>query len=92
LLMRCTLYPFDVVNEAEVLSALFHLDDVHEAGRISVVGADSAVDLDETLGQDLLDLRVIQGVLETIPQEERQREALAELVGTGRRSGSVTSS
>merc|ERR1719427_222244 len=83
---------FDVVNEAEVLSALLHLDDVHKPRGISVVGADSAVDLDETLRQDLLDLRVIQGVLETIPQEERQREALAELVGTGRRSGGVTSS
>jgi len=82
----------DVVDQAEVLSALLHFDDVHEAGRVGVVGADAAVDLDETLGQDLLNLRVRQGVLETIPQEERQREALAELVGTGRRSGGVTTS
>jgi len=83
---------FDVVDEAEVFSAFLHFDDVHESRRVSVVGADSAIDFDETLGQDLLDLGVIQGVLETISQEERQREALAELVGTGRRSGGVATS
>jgi len=83
---------FDVVDESEVLSALLHLDDVHESRRVSVVGADSAVDFDEPLGQDLLHFRVRQSVLETIPQEERQRQALAQLVGTGRRTGSVASS
>jgi len=82
----------DVVDESEVLSALLHLDDVHESGRVGVVGADATVDFDETLGEDLLDFRVRQRVLETIPQEERERQALAQLVGTGRRSGSVTSS
>jgi len=82
----------DVVDEAEVLAALLHFDDVHEASWVSVVGAHAAVDFDETLGEDLLDFRVRKRVLETIPQEERERQALAQLVGTGRRTRSVTSS
>jgi len=82
----------NVVDETEVFSALLHLNDVHEASRVGVVGADATVHLDETLGEDLLDFGVGQGVLETIPQEERQRQALAQLVRTGRRARSVTSS
>jgi len=83
---------FDVVDEPEVLSALLHRDDVHETGRVGVVGADSAVDFDQTLGEDLFNFGVVESVLETIPQEERQRQTFPELVGTGRGPGSVTSS
>ena len=36
----------DVVDESEKLSALLHLDDVHEAGGVSVVGPYAAVDFD----------------------------------------------
>jgi len=82
----------NVVDESEVLAALLHLDDVHETGRVGVVGTDASVHFDETLSEDLLDLGVRQGVLETIPQKERQRQALAQLVRTGRRARSVTSS
>jgi len=82
----------DVVDESESLVALLHLDDVHEPGRVGVVGTDAAIDFDETLGEDLLDLGVRESVLETIPQEERERKALAQLVGTGRRARSVASS
>jgi len=84
--------PLNVVDETEVLSALLHFDDVHEPSWVSVVGADASVDLDEPLGEDLLDFRVGERVLETIPQEKSERQALAQLVRTGRRSGSVTSS
>merc|ERR1719187_2553820 len=83
---------FDVVDEPEVLSALLHRDDVHETGRVGVVGADAAVDFDQTLGEDLFNFGVVESVLETIPQEERQRQTFPELVGTGRGPGSVTSS
>jgi len=82
----------NVVNESEVLSALLHLDDVHESGRVGVIGADASVHLDQTLSEDLLDLGVRQGVLETVPQKERQWKALAQLVRTGGRTRSVTSS
>jgi len=83
---------FDVVDEPEVLSALLHRDDVHEAGGVGVVGADPAVDFDQPLGEDLLDFGVVESVLETVPQEERQRQTFPQLVGTGRGPGSVTSS
>jgi len=83
---------FDVVDEPEVLSALLHGDDVHETGRVGVVGANSAVDFDQPLGEDLLDFGVVESVLETIPQEERQRQTFPELVGTGRGPRGVTSS
>jgi len=83
---------FNVVDETEVLSALLHFDDVHEPSWVSVVGADASVDLDEPLGEDLLDFRVGERVLETIPQEKSERQALAQLVRTGRGTRSVTSS
>ena len=57
-----------------------------------MVGANSSVDFDQSLGEDLLDFRIVESVLETIPQEERQRKTFSELVGTGRGPGSVTSS
>lgn len=55
-----------VVDETEVLAGLLNGDDVHEAGGVGGVGADLAVDLDETLHQDGLDLATVEGVLQTI--------------------------
>lgn len=55
-----------VVDETEVLAGLLDGDDVHEAGGVGGVGADLAVDLDETLHQDGLDLATVEGVLQTI--------------------------
>lgn len=55
-----------VVDETEVLASLLDGDDVHETGRESRIGADLAVDLDETLHEDSLGLAAIEGVLETI--------------------------
>lgn len=55
-----------VVDQAEVLAGLLDADDVHEASRVGRVGADLAVDLDQTLHHDGLGLAAVQGVLETI--------------------------
>ena len=55
-----------VVDETEVLAGLLDGDHVHEAGGVGGVGADLAVDLDETLHQDGLDLATVEGVLQTI--------------------------
>lgn len=60
-----------VVDETEVLAGLLNGDDVHEASGVGGVGADFAVDLDETLHQDGLDLATVQGVLETIFDQTR---------------------
>ena len=72
-----------VVQDAEVLSGLLDLDDVHEPSgepeQDSVikelvetillgVGADLAVNLDQSLLQDGLNLLGGQGVLQTVPE------------------------
>lgn len=55
-----------VVDETEVLAGLLEGDDVHEAGRVGCVGADLAVDLDQTLQHDGLGLAAVKSVLQTI--------------------------
>lgn len=79
----------DVVDETEVLASLVDGDDIHEASGESRVGADLAVDLDETLHKDGVDLTTVQGILETVTDEDNQRHAVSELVRTGRSTGSI---
>lgn len=55
-----------VVDETEVLAGLLEGDDVHESSGVGGVGADLAVNLDQTLHHDGLDLATVQGVLETV--------------------------
>lgn len=55
-----------VVDQTEVLASLLEGDDVHEASGVGGVGADLAVNLDQTLHHDGLGLATVQGVLETI--------------------------
>lgn len=55
-----------IVDETEVLAGLFDGDDVHETSGEGRVGADLAVDLDETLHEDGLGFAAVQSVLETI--------------------------
>ena len=54
-----------VVDQAEVLASLLDGDDIHETGRVVGVGADLAVDLDQALHHDRLDLTTVEGVLQT---------------------------
>lgn len=79
----------DVVDEAEVLAGLLDGDDVHEASGVGDVGADLAVNLDEALHHDGAGLAEVERILEAVAQEDDQGHAVAELVGTGRRAGSV---
>ena len=78
-----------VVDEAEVLASLLDADYVHEAGGVGHVGADLAVNLDQALHEDGLGLAVVEGVLEAVADEDNQRQAVAELVRTGRRLGGI---
>lgn len=80
-----------VVDETEVLAGLLEGDDVHEAGGVGAVGADLAVNLDQTLHHDGLDLTTVQGVLETVADEDNQGKTVAQLVGTGGGLGRVGS-
>lgn len=61
----------------------------HESSRVGDVGADLAIDLDEPLHADLLHLISSQGILEAIPQEDDEGQALPQLVGTGGRTRSL---
>lgn len=55
----------------------------HEASGVGNISADLAIDLDEPLHADLLDLISGQSVLETVPQEDDEGQALPQLVRTG---------
>ncbi len=82
----------DVVDQAEVLVGLLDLDDVHEASGELGVGAHLAVDLDQTLLQDPLDLDGGERVLQAVSQEERDRHRLTAFVGSGGGLGRVHTS
>merc|ERR1712212_1134014 len=75
----------DVVGDPEVLSSLVDLDNVHEAGGELGVSPGLAVNLDQTLLHDSLPLLHGDSVLQTVPEEESNREALTLLVGAGAR-------
>lgn len=78
-----------VVDEAEVLASLLDRDNVHEAGGVGGIGADLAIDLDEALHNNGLGLAAVEGVLQAVTDEDDQRHAVSELVGTGRGLGGV---
>lgn len=59
-----------VVEQAEELARLLNRDDVHEASRVGRVGANLAVDLDETLGDDQSDLSSRQRILQAVAKED----------------------
>ena len=71
----------DIVDEAEVLIGLLDLNDVHEAAGVARVGAALAVDLDEALLHDETHLLGRQRVLQPVPEEQRDRHGLPQLVG-----------
>jgi len=77
-----------IVEHAEVFIGLLDGDDIHEATGEVGIGANLAVDFDETLHQDLLYLLFGQGVLETVAQNQNERQALTQLVGARRGTGS----
>jgi hypothetical protein len=96
-LVLCLLvcYPVDgeaalgVVDQAEVLAGLLDRDDVHQAGGEGGVGADLAVDLDEALHKDGVDLTAVERILETVAEEDDERQGVAELVRTWGSLGSI---
>ena len=57
--------PLGIVDEAEILACLLDRYNVHEAGRISSIGADLPIYLDEALHDDRLGLAGIKSVLQS---------------------------
>lgn len=64
-----------------MLIGLLNADDIHDATWEVDIGANLAVDLDETLHKDLLDLLLGEGILEPVAQHKDEGEALPKLVG-----------
>lgn len=62
----------------------------HKSSRIGDIGADLAVNLDEPLHADFLHLIPSQGILEAVPQENNEGQALPQFVRTGGRTRSLT--
>ena len=58
----------DVVDDPEVLAGLVDLDHVHETGGELGVGPGLAINLDQALLHDGLDLLHGDGVLQTVPK------------------------
>lgn len=64
----------DVVQETEVLARLFDRDHVLEAGRVSFVGSDFVVDLDQSLLDDQANFSATEGILQAAAKEDLSRE------------------
>jgi len=57
-----------VVDDAEVLAGLLNLDNIHKSGGELGISAGLAINLDEPLLEDSLDLLGVEGVLQTVPE------------------------
>jgi len=71
-----------VVEKTEGLVGGLDGDDVHETGRVGGVSSNLVVDLDVSLLDDNVSLTSGQSVLQSVSEENRQREALSQLVGS----------
>lgn len=78
-----------VIDETEVLASLVDSDHVHEAGGVGGISADFSVDLDETLHEDGVGLTRVKGILQTVTNEDDERQAISQLVRTGRWARSI---
>jgi hypothetical protein len=72
-----------VIDQAEVLASLVDGDHVHEAGWVGGIGADLAINLDQSLHDDCLGLTSVERILETVSDEDDEWHAVTELVRAG---------
>lgn len=63
----------------------------HESGGVSSVSPDFSINLDNTLLDDRNNFLSGQSVLQPVPEEDREGERFAKLMGTRRRTGSLIS-
>mmetsp|Transcript_10658 Transcript_10658/g.17650 ORF Transcript_10658/g.17650 Transcript_10658/m.17650 type:complete len:201 (+) Transcript_10658:305-907(+) len=75
-----------VEKKTETVSGLLELNHVHETRWEVVVGSDLSVDLDTTFHANLHALLVGEGILEAVTEDNRDREALTQLVRSSGRS------
>lgn len=74
--------PLCVEQQTEVLLCLFKGDDIHESSRVALIRAHLAIDLDQALHHNELRLMVGERILQAVAEEDRQRQALTQLVWT----------
>lgn len=77
-----------IIHHSEVHVALRDRDDVHETGWIAFVDSDLAVDEDVLVADDHAGLTHVTGEVESVTDDEGQRQALNQLVWAGRWSRS----
>jgi len=78
-----------IVHESEILARLFNGDDIHEASRICSIVANLAIYLDETLHDNRLSLAAVQGILQSVAEENDERKAVTQLMRTRRGTRSI---
>lgn len=76
----------NVVKDAEVLTSLLDLDDIHETGGVVDISANLAINLDVTLHNNGVGLTLVQSILQTVADKDNKGQALTELVRTRRRT------
>lgn len=74
---------FGVIKKTKVFSSLFDGDDIHETSWVLAVGPDLTVNSDGSAHHNLFDFIAVEGVLQSVTDEDGKRQALAELVGSG---------
>ena len=57
---------FRIVDQTKILAGLLNRNHIHETSWVGCVGADFAIDLDETLHDDGLGLSRVESILETV--------------------------
>jgi len=73
-----------VVQHTEVLLGLVERDDIHKSSWVGVVGFDFSVNLNQSLDHDRLGFLEVQGVFQTVTQQDDHRKALTLFVRTRR--------
>ena len=80
----------DIVHQSEVLVGSLQGDDIHETSWESGVGSNLTVNLDVLLHQNSLDFSTVQSILESVSQENNQRQRFSQLVRTSRWSWGIS--
>lgn len=79
----------NVVEDTEVFTGLFDGNNVHETSGEVGISADLVVNFDGALHDNAGDFALVQSVLQTVTEQNDQRQAFTELVGTRRGTGSL---
>jgi len=74
-----------IEEDSEVLSSLGNANDVHDAEGEAGISSDFVVNLDQTflIPNDLNGLLTSESVVESVSEENSQRDAFSSFVGTG---------